>query len=93
MIKRVYQNQAQVWEDMHKDQILEMMCSCSPDQAPRRLYTVMTRLEEDAEKVRESVRNTHCLQYTAKITHFSTGRDSSTVDSRLGKYRERTESL
>ncbi|KAK2608127.1 hypothetical protein N8I77_006760 [Diaporthe amygdali] len=55
MIKRVYQNQAQVWEDMHKDQTLAMKCSCRPDQAPRRLYTVMTRLEEDAQRVRESV--------------------------------------
>ncbi|KAH8773679.1 hypothetical protein F5883DRAFT_27102 [Diaporthe sp. PMI_573] len=55
MIKRVYQNQAQVWEDLHKDRTLSMKCRCSPDQAPRRLYTVMTRLEEDAQKVRESV--------------------------------------
>ncbi|KAJ0117399.1 hypothetical protein J7T55_003813 [Diaporthe amygdali] len=55
MIKRVYQNQAQVWEDMHKDQTLAMECSCRPDHAPRRLYTVMTRLEEDAQRVRESV--------------------------------------
>lgn len=59
MIKRVYQNQAQVWEDMHKGQSSafgsKMGCNCSPDQPPRRLYTVTTRLEEDAQKVRESV--------------------------------------
>lgn len=55
MIKRVYQNQAQVWEDMHKNPILGMKCRCSPDQAPHRRYTTMTRLEEDAQKVRESV--------------------------------------
>lgn len=64
MIKRVYQNQAQVWEDMHKDRILAMEslgCGCSPDQAPRRLYTMMTRLEEDAVRVRESVRSSQYL--------------------------------
>ncbi|KAL2286025.1 hypothetical protein FJTKL_07270 [Diaporthe vaccinii] len=55
MIKRVYQNQAQVWEDMHKDRTLGIECGCSPDEAPRRLYTMMTRLEEDAHSVRESV--------------------------------------
>lgn len=55
MIKRVYQNQAQVWEDLHKDRTLAMDCGCTQDQAPRRLYTMMTRLEEDAHSVRESV--------------------------------------
>lgn len=65
MIKRVYQNQAQVWEDMHKDRTLAMKCRCSPDQAPRRLYTVMTRLEEDAHKVRESVRHAQRISHAA----------------------------
>lgn len=65
MIKRVYQNQAQVWEDMHKDRTLAMQCRCSPDQPPRRLYTVMARLEEDAHKVRESVRRSKLIPYSA----------------------------
>lgn len=55
MIKRVYQNQAQVWEDLHKDRTLAMDCGCGQEQGPRRLYTMMTRLEEDARSVRESV--------------------------------------
>lgn len=61
MIKRVYQNQAQVWEDLHKDRTLAMDCGCTQDQAPRRLYTIMARLEEDAHSVRESVSSSRDL--------------------------------
>lgn len=67
MIKRVYQNQAQVWEDIHRDRILGVECDCSPDQAPRLLYTMMTRLEEDANRVRESVSTSNHLRLSFEI--------------------------
>lgn len=86
MIKRVYQNQAQVWEDMHKDRTLGIECGCSPDEAPRRLYTMMTRLEEDAHSVRESVRYSHYLFNSFEVSESSAGGHPPTIDSGLGKH-------
>lgn len=63
MIKRVHQDQVQVWEDMHKleesedgkDRHCEYNPACNPDIIPRRLFLITSNLEKQAQKVRESV--------------------------------------
>lgn len=56
MIRRVHEDQARVWEDMHKNPTLSFACRCHSTNFPhiKRLYRITTRLEEDALKVRES---------------------------------------
>lgn len=62
MIKRVYQDQANVWKALHKlgynDGFMNL-CKCRQEDMPSHVYTVLTRLEEDAQKVRASVRYRH----------------------------------
>lgn len=66
MIKRVYQEQVQIWEDMHSKAVLSRLpgplakCrfndDCDPTVLPARLFSILSNLDEEARQVRETVR-------------------------------------
>lgn len=91
MIRRVHEDQVQVWEDLHERPGRD--CKCDPDNLPhvQRLNSITQRLEEDALKVRESVsssRELFLVSNTYSCFTFTKGDYIALTIARRGKHGE-----